>query len=398
MTTGTAHPHPAATFREILLPRARTANQSLLNDPRLELTYNGRGALLRACAEIAGRGKLDILLPAYHCPSGITPAIHAGLRPVFYRVRRDLSIDLDDLYAKVTANTGAVLVIHYFGVATNLRPLHALRARGVQVIEDWSHSFLQGTPPRLSGGDGEYRIYSFWKLVPSMVGGGLWRRDADQQTSQQQMPAPHLRERAVRLKRMLEEALNHSHHTRTKALFARFEAMRVARRHLVNDAPPDADLASAPGESHYPFDLTLANSRMPGLSRRILESTDFENLTQTRRNNFNQYGRLLSNSTRLQVLYPVLPLEVCPWVFPVLLQNRNETDHRWRAAGVALYTFGIYLHSALFENTDAPTIADAKYLSEHLLCLAIHQDIGSDQIERSADTINNYLADPDLRA
>jgi len=392
------NPHPVATFGDILLPRTQAASQSLLNDQRLELTYNGRGALLRACNEIASRGKCSILLPAYHCPSGITPAIQAGLRPVFYRVRRDLTIDLDDLHAKANADTGAVLVIHYFGVPTDLRPLRALRERGVQVIEDWSHSFLQGSPPRLSGGDGEYRIYSFWKLVPSLVGGALWRREAELQPARQSMPAPPLRERVVRLKRLLEEALNHSDFTQTKALFARFEAMRVSRRQPDGDVLLHTNLEPPSGESHYPFDLTLANSRMPGLTRRIVESTDFVNLTQTRRDNFNLYGRLLSNSTQLKILYSKLPSEVCPWVFPVLLKNRNEIDHRWRAAGVALYTFGIYLHSALFKNTDAVTIADAEYLSKHLLCLAIHQDIDTEQIARSAATINDYLVDASAKA
>lgn len=385
--------HPIASFGDILWAQRKHASQSLLNDPHLELTYNGRGALLRACTEIASRGKPNILLPAYHCPSGITPAIHAGLQPVFYRVRRDLSIDLDDLYRKADAKTAAVLVIHYFGVATDLQPLQTLRERGVQVIEDWSHSFLQGSPPRLAGGDSDYRIYSFWKLIPSMVGGGLWRRLPNKQAISSPMHASPLRERAVRLKRMFEDALNHSEYTRAKALFARFEALRVAGRPTARAATSDPKYTIPNGESHYPFDLTLAKSRMPWLARRILESSDFYRVVQQRCTNFSHYGRLLGGTDQFQILYPVLPTNTCPWVFPVLLKNRNQIDHQWRSAGVALYTFGIYLHSALFKETDTDTIADAVYLSEHLLCLAIHQDIGVEQVAHSAATIGNYLAE-----
>lgn len=391
MTASQVHPHPNATFGDILMPRPRAASKALLSDSRLELTYNGRGALLRACTEIASRGRHSILLPAYHCPSGIIPAIHAGLQPVFYRVRRDLSIDFDDLHAKADADTAAVLVIHYFGVATNFRPLQTLRERGVEIIEDWSHSFLQGSPPRLSGGDGDYRIYSFWKLIPSIVGGGLWRRDGGKQPARASKPAPQMRERAVRLKRMFEEALNQSDYARTKAIFAWLEAMRLARRHPLVDAGTTAEQPHLTGESHYPFDLNLANCRMPGLARRIFESCDFVSLARTRSDNFNQYGRLLTNSNQLRILYPDLPSDTCPWVFPVLLERRDEIDHRWRAAGVPLHTFGIYLHSALFKSTDAATIADAKYLSENLLCLAIHQDLGAEHIQCAAATINRYL-------
>jgi dTDP-4-amino-4,6-dideoxygalactose transaminase len=383
-------PHPVATFSDILMPRPRAASQSLMTSAGLELTYNARGALLQACREIAARGRRQILLPAYHCPSGITPALHAGLEPVFYRIRRDLSIDVDDLLAKSGPDTAAVLVIHFFGIATDLQPLQVLRERGIELIEDWSHSFLQGTPPRLAGNDssGDYRVFSFWKLAPSVIGGGLWRA-APKRANDNALRKPPLREAAVRLKRMLEEALNQSDFERAKTLFSRLEAWRVGRLSekvdFGNDTP---STDSRPGESHYPFDPVLANSRMPGLARRILESCDFEALMQARRANFLLYSHQLKFTPRLQPVYPQLPNDACPWVYPVFLQNRDAIDHHWRAAGVALHTFGIYLHSALCDLADATTIADARYLAEHLLCLSIHQGLGGDQIARSADLIN----------
>ena len=197
------YPNPAAKLSGILLPSRLADSKRLLSTNGLELTYNGRGALLRACMEIASRGKLKILLPAYHCPSGITPAIYAGLHPVFYRIRRDLSVDLDDLYAKVDTDTGAILVIHFFGIATDMRPLQCLRERGISLIEDWSHSFLHCSPLRLAGGQGDYCVYSFWKLAPSMIGGGLWRRHVEEECDLPMRAVP-LRERLVHLKRMLE--------------------------------------------------------------------------------------------------------------------------------------------------------------------------------------------------
>lgn len=393
----TPAPHPIASFGDIFLPRPQAATKSLLSTDGLELTYNGRGALLRACLEVARKGKRQILLPAYHCPSGITPTIQAGLEPVFYRVRRDLTVDFEDLIAKVEAETAAVLVIHYFGVATDLQPLQFLRERGIEVIEDWSHSFLQGSPVRLSGGGGDYRIYSFWKLAPCVVGGGLWRLHGDDGRPSLAMQAPPVRERVVRLKRMLEEALNHSDYKRAKALFAHVEALRLSIRPVAEPTLP-ADLEPLSGESYYPFDLTLANSRMPALARRVLESCDLHKLAQKRRDNFNQYGQLLTSSTQLKVLYRVAPAETCPWVFPVLLTNRDKIDRGWREGGVALHTFGIYLHSALFKHTDSATITDATFLSEHMLCLSIHQGISAEQISSSAVIINRHMASCSVNA
>ena len=152
----------------------------------------------------------------------------------------------------------------------------------------------------------------------------------------------------------------------------------------MRDAPP--------GESYYPFDVGLATSGMPSLARRILESCNLADLATRRRDNFTQYTQLLARSNQMQILHNALLPESCPWVFPVLLERRSERDHRWRADGVALYTFGIYLHSALFKSGDSATIADAIYLAEHMLCFAIHQDIEAGQIEKSAATINRSLA------
>jgi dTDP-4-amino-4,6-dideoxygalactose transaminase len=384
-------PHPTATVRDLSLPRSRKPTLDLLNAPGLELTYNARGALLRACTEIAKDGKREILLPAFHCPSGITPAIRAGLTPVFYRIRRDLTVDYDDLLSKVGPNTGAVLVIHFFGIPTDLEPLTQVRKTGIALIEDWSHSFLQSTPPKLAGTDSDYRIYSFWKLIPSGVGGGLLRGNSRITTnpSAANQPAP-LKQQIINFKRLLEEALNHSNYWLARTAFSQAEQLRLAFKRSPAAIPQMEQRLR--GEDRYPFDPRLADSTMPTLSRKILESSDLSLVAQRRRTNFALYCKLLSDLERLQVLYPTLPEEACPWVFPVLLQGRNDIDHRWRDAGVALHTFGIYLHSTLFETADDLTISDARFLANNVLCLAIHQDIPASKIEISASIIRSHLA------
>ena len=156
---------------------ANKTARGLLDTPGLELTFNGRGALLRAFTEVAAlpRGK-KVLVPAFHCPSAIAPALFAGLDPVFYRIRRDLTIDYEDVLAKADLAVSAILVIHFFGVAPDLTPLEPLRRTGTVFIEDCSHSFLQANPVCLAGSPAsDYRVFSFWKLAPSGVGGGLLR-------------------------------------------------------------------------------------------------------------------------------------------------------------------------------------------------------------------------------
>ena len=206
--------------------------------------------------------------------------------------------------------------------------------------------------------------------------------------------AAPLRERVANAKRMFETALNHSNLERTKAVFTWLEALRTgSSKHTT--APATEVPTSVVGESHYPFDLALAQSGMPRLARNILESTNFLKLAKIRRANFEKYSQLLIENNNFKILFPKTSEQTCPWVFPVLLTNRDSIDHRWRADGVALHTFGIYLHSALFQYGDSNCVADAKYLAEHILCLAIHQNISSMQVElysRSIKRFNAYQA------
>lgn len=392
-TSSTSHPTP--TVRQLFWPPRSDAGQRLLATPGLELGYLARGALLRACEEIArATPTRRILLPAFHCPSGITPALMAGLTPVFYRIRRDLSIDHQDLMAKADDDTCAVLVIHFFGIEADLTPLAPLRARGVRLIEDWSHSFLQGDLPALAGrADSDYRVYSFWKLMPSGVGGGLLRNPARRAEA---LPAPTpapLKRRLIDFKQSLEEALEHGPPGLARSTFRGLERVRLALKPGRQAPAASAALPAAtiPGEARYPVDRRLVQSAMPPLARRILEAHEPGDVARRRRDNFRRYAQSLHAGGRLTLLYDELPAQACPWVFPVLLEGRDAIDHTWRAQGVGLHTFGIYLHSRLFEGTDMATVDDARYLAAHLLCLAIHQDISGPQIQRAVGIIETTL-------
>ncbi len=399
----TVQAHPVATLGQLFFPPANAGAAALLASPDLELSYNARGALLQVSRELGAALGDEVLVPAYHCPSGVMPLIEAGLRPVFYRIRPDLSIDLDDLRAKLGPRSRAVIIIHFFGFTVDLAPLQDLRSKGIALIEDWSHSFLQGSPAHLPALQGDVQVFSFWKLVPSGVGGAIRRGPSWRAAPAQMRSPPPWRDTAVRFKRMLESAIEHSEHRRTKALMRGLERLRLALKPGASNAPaealPPADAdelrENAPpvaadserGEDHYVFDLRLAQSAMPPTSLRILRAADLAAVAQRRRDNYDRYAELLNGNTPVQPLFAQRPADCCPWVFPVLLPDRDRSDQHWRRHGVALHTFGIHLHSALYASGDPAMIADARRLAQEVLCLSIHQDLSPAQISASAQLI-----------
>jgi dTDP-4-amino-4,6-dideoxygalactose transaminase len=84
----------------------------------------------------------EVLVQANAFVAGVEAIRNAGGTPVAVDIDADdLGPDPDDLAARTTPRTRAVLVVHLHGLPVDLRPVLALaRARGLYVIEDCSHA------------------------------------------------------------------------------------------------------------------------------------------------------------------------------------------------------------------------------------------------------------------
>ena len=104
----------------------------------------------------------SILLPSYLCPSIVNTFERKGLEYDFYQVKKDFSIDLDDLKNKLTTNQ-AVYLINYFGFphpAATCDFMIELQQSGKIVVEDNAQAgFLSSTT-------GDFVFNSMRKLVP----------------------------------------------------------------------------------------------------------------------------------------------------------------------------------------------------------------------------------------
>jgi perosamine synthetase len=380
-------PHPTLRLSDVFPPSAQSLRAQ--NAPAsLYLTYNARGAFYQLLLSLEKKGADTVLLPAFHCTALVEPVVRAGFRTAFYRIRPDFTVDLDDLRTKLNSETCMVVVVHFFGFPADLAPIVKLaRTCGALLVEDCAHSFLSSIDGSFIGHQGDFALYSYYKFAPSIAGGGLGVNLSKFTLRREPAPVP-LRELAIIAKRMVEQvAMNMPGNVLCKA-FLRLDQFRTARK-----TPSSAKTAaSAFVDDPYLFREDLARAELPRICRRILESSRWRKNLEARQRNYRLLSHRLQDATGMRRVFPELPDSVCPWAFPVLLENRAQHEQSLRRMGVPLYTFGEILHPSLTE-THGPTREDAEWLSSRLLLLPVHDGLLGTEIEDYAKILRQYVRD-----
>jgi len=144
---------------------------------------SGRSGLYLAL-QAMGIGEGDeVLVQAYTCIAVPNSVLWAGAKPIYADIdAAKLNVNLDDLQAKITPKTKAIVVQHTFG---RPGPIHEIvefaRARGIRVIEDCAHALGAATPSGPVGSFGDAAIFSFGrdKVISSVSGGMVATPDPD---------------------------------------------------------------------------------------------------------------------------------------------------------------------------------------------------------------------------
>ena len=129
------------------------------------------------------KGNYTLLLPAYigYSPregSGIyDPVVTTGIKHSFYRINKDICIDINDLEKKLSefGEKCIVLLVHYFGYPDpNLEKAAELCHRySAVIIEDSAHALFTDFVDHSCGMYGDYILYSIHKMLPYEHGGIL---------------------------------------------------------------------------------------------------------------------------------------------------------------------------------------------------------------------------------
>ncbi len=317
---------------------------------------------MKHCADRMRRKK--VLLPDYLCLSVISAVEWAGIDYDFYRVQKDLTIDLEDLQSKITDDVGMIYLIHYFSVPQPAEVVQSVKelaaSRDILIMEDITQALFSKDRERM--GFGDYIVASTRKWFPMTDGGLLAIKDGTcgkLQTLESAYDESVYRELLISVVRMQYEM----NPEMDKAPYLRFEKAANASRYQ---------------------DLTPR--RMTEASRRILFNTDLDVLMKKRIENFCYLYEQLAGIEGLEILSR--PLDDCghyvPFGLTLLTEDRD----------------GLYGH--LVERNIIPEIQwilpveyyepgeDAAYLSAHNLMLQCDQRYDRTQMEYVCQVIREY--------
>ena len=151
---------------------------------RTAAAVNSCTAAMQLSVLAAGIGTGDevITTPLTFCAT-VNAIIHAGATPVLADIDlRTMNIDPEQVEAKITSKTKAILPVHFAGRPCNMDALCEIAARhGLKIIEDCAHAIETEYHGRKAGTFGDFGCFSFYatKNVTTGEGGMVVTRSDD---------------------------------------------------------------------------------------------------------------------------------------------------------------------------------------------------------------------------
>lgn len=284
------------------------------------LVRRGRIGIAMALQALGVSSNDTVLAPAYHCRSMIEPILWSGAAVDFYKLKPNLEIDLEDVKHKLDKSTKALLLVHFFGFPQPLALVRALcDERGIRLIEDCAHAFFGESEGHPLGSMGDFAVTSLPKFFPAIDGGLL--RPGSHITSR--LHSSNLLGQARAAYRIVELATRYDRLSvlgwMMKTAMAVRQGLRTRHSMIPVAAPGLATLsAGEPMQCFNPKELSL---RATLASHLAMSWSGKAKNVERRRTNYHYLSERLSGLQWADLLFPTLPKEVVPYMFPLVLKE-----------------------------------------------------------------------------
>lgn len=324
--------------------------------------------------------RLTVLVPDYNSGNEVLALEAAGATIRYYPVGPDGQADAAEVERLCDVHRPDVLyVIHYLGWPQPIREFADLsRRRGMWLVEDCALALLSDAGDQPLGTFGHWSIFCLYKTLPLPNGACLV------ENREHLAGLDHINLRQAGLPSVFgrtAELVVRNMRSRSDGLGAALESMkRAAGRAAVAMDVPRAKIGD------IGFNIEDVDLAMSEISARLLKRLDFEEVRTRRIENYRRLASLLGG--QVTPLHAELPGGVCPLLFPILVDDKQETAEILRTWGIDVLEF--WNHGA--EGAEAasheqdPT-SHAPYLRSHVLGLPIHQDLTDRHIDYVAEQV-----------
>jgi dTDP-4-amino-4,6-dideoxygalactose transaminase len=330
------------------------------------LTNCGRTATIYLLEHCMKFGEDDVLLLPDYLDLSIIVSLEAPhVKYRFYRIKRDLSIDVEDLRSKLDEHVKGIYLIEYFGVPYEQEVVDELKRirseRNIPIVEDITQTLLSRDGKRM--GFGEYLVCSTRKWMPMTDGGLMAARD----------DVPF---KLAELEDGYDEAA--------------YKELLVSLMRDYYDAHPDLDIKAYSLLEHDAnmtryMDLTVRG--MTAFSRNIMFACDVDSMVKQRRANYNYLYERLENHPEIIIGSKQLDEagNYVPFGLFLLVEDRDAFKNyllERRIIGGVQWTLPL----EYYEPGE-----DAKYLSAHNLMIPCDQCYTEEDMRYVADSILSFF-------
>ena len=296
----------------------------------------------------------EVILPTFTIISCAAAIVRAGATPVVVDADpASWNMDVNQIAAKITPRTRAIMVVHIYGLPVNMNPIIALAEKhGLKIIEDAAEAHGQTYCGKPCGSFGDVSIFSFYpnKLVTTGEGGMVLTDD------------PSLAERCRSLRNLC------------------FQEKRFVHEQLG------------------------WNFRMSNLQAAlgVAQLERFDEFVRKKREMGRRYTELLSGLSALELPLPSTPYaDNSYWVYGMVLRDHVPFDAEramklLASAGIATRPFFWPMHEqpvlrklGLFESTSCPV---AERLARRGFYIPSGLGLTTSQIDQVAATIRKLFS------
>jgi dTDP-4-amino-4,6-dideoxygalactose transaminase len=356
------------------------------------MTTSGRYAIALALEHIGLKPGDVVLIPAYHCEAMVVPVKWMGLKPAFYSINADTSINLGDIRQKINANVKVIIVTHYFGFLQDLKGIRALCDQyGIHLIEDCAHAFFGDYDnQQVAGKVGDYTIASSMKFLPLYEGGLLCSETIDLKDIK--MTSPSIGFQLKSLINTLERSLAYNRLGFTgKLLNAIFSLKSALLSTLKKISQSSHAVSSGPSSSDggYGLDEEWIHKLISWPSQLIIRLSDLNNTAHRRRENYQKMHATLAKLQNCHPLFETLPQQVVPWVYPLYVNDPAQCFGMLKKQGVPIWRFGEFLDAEVDQNTCSVSVD----YSKHIFQFPCHQSLTDKDIDWMLSQITQTLTE-----